>query len=169
MGRSSHSMNPGALSFNALQNYGSNRQPVLSYAFAVLMLSGRELMRNPLERRRQILEEEILPTLVEPVRYIPFLNARLSDVIQSVKSQGREGIVAKRADSFYEPGLRSGAWQKMRVNLSQEFVLGDIPSATPLTRLWSAITTERICCTRLGHAMGLRRLPGNVVPEIQRA
>jgi len=62
--------------------------------FDLLMLSGRELMRNPLERRRQILEEEILPTLAEPVQYIPFLNARLSDVIQSVKFQGLEGIVA---------------------------------------------------------------------------
>jgi len=84
----------GRPSFNALQNYDSGRQPVLYYVFDLLMLSGRELMRNPLERRRQILEEEILPTLAEPVQYIPFLNARLSDVIQSVKFQGLEGIVA---------------------------------------------------------------------------
>jgi ATP-dependent DNA ligase len=32
--------------------------------------------------------------------------------------------VAKRRDSKYEPGLRSGAWQKMRVNRGQEFVIG---------------------------------------------
>lgn len=29
---------------------------------------------------------------------------------------GLEGLVAKRRDSRYEPGQRSGAWQKMRVN-----------------------------------------------------
>jgi ATP-dependent DNA ligase len=29
-----------------------------------------------------------------------------------------------RRDSKYEPGLRSGAWQKMRVNQGQEFVIG---------------------------------------------
>jgi hypothetical protein len=34
------------------------------------------------------------------------------------------GMVAKRLDSRYEPGLRSGAWQKMRVNRGQEFVIG---------------------------------------------
>lgn len=125
----------GRPSFNALQNYGSSRQPVLYYVFDVLMLSGRELLRTPLERRRQILEEDILPALVEPVRYAPFLDAPLSDLIRSVKAQGLEGIVAKRADSFYEPGLRSGAWQKMRVNQSQEFVIGGYTVGNPFDAL----------------------------------
>ena len=50
-------------------------------------------------------------------------------MIQSVKAQGLEGLVAKRRDSKYEPGLRSGAWQKMRVNQGQEFVIaGYTPS-----------------------------------------
>jgi bifunctional non-homologous end joining protein LigD len=39
-----------------------------------------------------------------------------------VKAQGLEGLVAKRADSKYEPGQRSGAWLKMRVNAGQELV-----------------------------------------------
>ena len=38
--------------------------------------------------------------------------------------------MAKRRDSGYEPGLRSGAWQKMRVNQGQELVIGGYtPSA----------------------------------------
>jgi len=41
-----------------------------------------------------------------------------------VKAQGLEGLVAKRRNSPYEPGLRSGAWQKMRINAGQEFVIG---------------------------------------------
>jgi WD40 repeat protein len=35
-----------------------------------------------------------------------------------------EGLVAKGRDSRYEPGVRSMAWQKFRLNLSQEFVVG---------------------------------------------
>jgi bifunctional non-homologous end joining protein LigD len=35
-----------------------------------------------------------------------------------------EGLVAKRRDSRYEPGERSGAWRKMRVNQEQELVIG---------------------------------------------
>ena len=45
-------------------------------------------------------------------------------VLDSVKKQGLEGIVAKRRDSKCEPDERSGAWQKMRVNRSPEFVIG---------------------------------------------
>ena len=48
----------------------------------------------------------------------------MADLVQSVKAQGLEGLVAKRRDSRYEPGLRSGAWLKMRLNRGQEFVIG---------------------------------------------
>jgi bifunctional non-homologous end joining protein LigD len=56
-------------------------------------------------------------------------NWKQADLIQSVKAQGLEGLVAKRRDSRYEPGQRSGAWQKMRVNRGQEFVLGGYTAA----------------------------------------
>jgi len=52
------------------------------------------------------------------------LNASLADVIESVRAAGLEGVVAKRLDSSYEPGSRSGAWRKMRINQGQEFVIG---------------------------------------------
>ena len=46
-----------------------------------------------------------------------------------MEEQGLEGLVAKRCDSKYEPGLRSGAWQKMRVNRAQSLVIaGYTPS-----------------------------------------
>jgi bifunctional non-homologous end joining protein LigD len=51
------------------------------------------------------------------------LDARLSDLVHSVKAQGLEGLVAKRRDSLYEPGERWGAWLKVRVNRGQEFVI----------------------------------------------
>jgi bifunctional non-homologous end joining protein LigD len=35
-----------------------------------------------------------------------------------------EGLVAKRLDSAYESGKRSGAWRKMRINKGQECVIG---------------------------------------------
>ena len=41
-----------------------------------------------------------------------------------MNEQGLEGLVAKRRDSKYEPGERSGAWVKMRVNQEQNFVIG---------------------------------------------
>ena len=114
----------GRPSFSMLQNYGSSSGPVLYFVFDVLVLAGRDVMRERLDVRRELLENKILPKLGEPVRYAPPLDASLPVLIESVKAQGLEGLVAKRRDSRYEPGLRSGAWQKMRVNRGQEFVIG---------------------------------------------
>jgi bifunctional non-homologous end joining protein LigD len=70
------------------------------------------------------LEQDVLSHLDEPIRYSHALDADLSDLIDAVKGQGFEGLVAKHRAKRYEPGKRSGAWQKMRVNRSQEFVIG---------------------------------------------
>jgi bifunctional non-homologous end joining protein LigD len=88
------------------------------------VLSGRNVMGEPLRVRRKLLESRILPKLSEPVRYAEPLDASLQVLIESVKANGLEGLVAKRLDSRYEPGLRSGMWQKMRINQGQEFVIG---------------------------------------------
>ena len=114
----------GRPSFNALQNGGSPGTSIVYYVFDVMMLAGRDLTREPLEARRQVLERQLLPKLAEPVRYIGELRAPLRDLIHSVKAQSFEGLVAKRRDSRYEAGLRSGAWMKMRVSQGQEFVIG---------------------------------------------
>ena len=37
---------------------------------------------------------------------------------------GLEGLVAKRLNSVYESGRRSGAWVKVKLTKSQEFVIG---------------------------------------------
>jgi hypothetical protein len=51
-------------------------------------------------------------------------NAELPPSFSQPASSIWEGLVAKRRDSRYEPGLRSGAWQKMRVYQGQQFVIG---------------------------------------------
>ncbi len=114
----------GRPSFNLLQNYGSPAIPIVYFVFDLMVLAGRDVMRESLTVRRKLLEAKVLPKLVEPVRYAGSLDATLPVLVQSVKAQGFEGLVAKRQDSRYEPGLRSGAWMKMRVNQGQEFVIG---------------------------------------------
>jgi bifunctional non-homologous end joining protein LigD len=114
----------GRPSFNLLQNYASSKAPLLYFVFDVLVLAGRGVMGEPLRVRRELLETKVLPKLTDPVRYAGPLDAPLPVLIKSVKEQGFEGLVAKRLDSRYEPGLRSGAWMKMRVDKGQEFVIG---------------------------------------------
>lgn len=126
----------GRPSFNLLQNYGSSKAPLVFFVFDLLILKGRNVMTEPLCQRRTLLEGEVLPKLAEPIRYSPALEASLPDLIASIKAAGLEGLVAKRKNSPYEPGQRSGAWQKMRVNRGQEFVIGGY---TPSDRNFDAL------------------------------
>ena len=114
----------GRPSFNALQNSIGSETRVVFYVFDLIVLSGRDVSAEPLTARRELLERKVLPTLAEPVRYAGILEASLRDLIHAVKTQGFEGLVAKRRNSRYESGLRSGAWMKMRINRGQEFVIG---------------------------------------------
>jgi ATP-dependent DNA ligase len=111
-------------SFNALQNYGSDQTPLIYYLFDAMVLNGRDLRGETLEARRKALEERVLPLMAKPIRASPVLPGNLDELIGVVKEQGLEGLVGKRRDSRYEPGDRSGAWMKMRINEGQEFVIG---------------------------------------------
>ena len=119
----------GRPSFNTLQNYGSSGAPLHFFIFDLMVLKGKDVMGEPLIKRRQLIEKHVLPKLADPIRYSPILEGSLKNLIDSVKAQGLEGLVAKRRDSKYEPGQRSGAWRKMRVNQGQELVIaGYTPS-----------------------------------------
>src|SRR4029077_9545211 len=59
-----------------------------------------------------------------PICLSEMLDATPADLIRVAKEFGFEGIVAKRKTSLYEPGKRSGAWLKYRINKGQKFVIG---------------------------------------------
>ena len=122
--------------FNLLQNLGSAKANLVYYVFDLLVIAGKDVMHEPLSTRREVLQAQVLPMLHEPVRESAQLNASLPELIKAVKAHGFEGIVAKRLDSPYEPGQRSGAWRKMRVNQGQEFVIGGY---TPSPRNFDAL------------------------------
>ena len=120
----------GRPSVNALQNHGSGAANLVYYVFDVMIMAGKDVMALPTAERRELLREKVLSGLDEPIRESPEFHAGLPELVQSVKAQGLEGLVAKRRDCPYETGQRSGAWQKMRVNQGQEFVIGGYtPSA----------------------------------------
>ena len=119
----------GRPSFQVLQNNLSHALPVYFYCFDLLNRNGELLVKLPIERRREFLGK-ILPDPEDPLRLSPLLRASAGEVLDAVRKLGLEGVVGKRIDSIYEPGERSGAWIKHRVNREQEFVIGGyIPGA----------------------------------------
>ena len=70
------------------------------------------------------------------------------------------GLVAKRLNSRYEPGQRSSAWQKMRINRGQEFVIGGYTTAAAtFDGLIFGTSTATGSCTLAEPGAGLRRHP----------
>ncbi len=143
----------GKPSFNLLQNYGSAGAPLHFFIFDVLVLKGKDVMSESLIKRRELTEEHALPNLADPIRYSPVLDGTLKQLVQSVKLQDFEGLVAKRLDSKYEPGERSGAWQKMRVNQGQEFVIAEY---TPSAKNFDALVIGYYQGAKLLYAAGTR-------------
>ena len=115
-------------------------------------------MRETLQKRRELLETKVLPKLTEPSGTRRRLS-RPAELVQSVKAQGFEGLVAKRRDSVYESGLRSGAWMKMRVNHGQEFVIGGYTRGTKTFDALSSATTRATVDLRRADAQRFHARP----------
>ena len=112
----------GRPSFAALQRYRSSMQ-LYFFAFDVLVYEGKDVCSLPLIDRKRLLAE-LFQKNRGPVRLSEVLETSPRELIKAVKRQGLEGIVAKRRDSHYESGERSGAWTKFKTNKGQELVIG---------------------------------------------
>jgi bifunctional non-homologous end joining protein LigD len=96
--------------------------PVAYMIFDVVYLDGRRLFDLPyLERRSRLLDLGLAgPSWQTPEHQLGEGEAML----EASRRAGLEGVIAKRADSRYEEGKRSGAWLKIKNHLSQELVIG---------------------------------------------
>lgn len=99
------------------------RPPLYFYAFDLLNLNGENLAGLPLAQRKKFLQALIEPEH-EPVRFSADIKGDPKKLLAEIRKRGMEGIIAKRTDSKYEAGLRTGAWMKIKVVNEQEFVIG---------------------------------------------
>ena len=113
----------GRPDFNLLQNFRAEASRIRYYIFDLLCWKDRDLMRIPLVERRALLKSVVV-ILEKRIRIADYFEAAPNDLLAAVREQGLEGIIGKRKDSVYQPGKRSGAWIKHRVNRGQEFVIG---------------------------------------------
>jgi len=113
----------GRPQFSLLQSFRSAAERVRFVAFDILKLRGRDLTKLPLLERKKILEREVSDRAAQ-ILVTDFSKGDAAGMLREVKARKLEGLVAKRADSVYEAGERSGAWVKHRVNQGQEFVVG---------------------------------------------
>src|SRR5688572_30975937 len=88
------------------------------HVFDVLWLNGKKVTDLPLEDRRALLKS--LP-FEAPMRRVELLHD--DDPWERARREGWEGVIAKRRGSIYEH-RRSKQWLKLKVEASQELVVG---------------------------------------------
>jgi bifunctional non-homologous end joining protein LigD len=96
--------------------------PVTYLVFDLLVEDGESLLALPYAQRRERLEalgvagERWVPT--------PWFRGGGAAVLAASRDNGLEGIVAKRLDSPYRPGLRGPDWRKVKNVRTQAVVVG---------------------------------------------
>jgi bifunctional non-homologous end joining protein LigD len=96
--------------------------PVTYVIFDLLWLEGHSAMGRPYSERRRLLDGL---GLAGPSWHTPAAHpGEGRALLEATAASGLEGVVAKRLDSVYEPGVRTRHWLKIKNHLSQEFVVG---------------------------------------------
>jgi DNA ligase D-like protein (predicted ligase) len=113
----------GRPNFNLLQQFRSGASRICYFIFDILVCNNRDLTRLPLVERRKLLNLFVKPKSGR-IRISEQFEVAANDLLVAVREQKLEGVVAKRKDSLYEAGKRTGSWIKYRVNRGQELVIG---------------------------------------------
>jgi bifunctional non-homologous end joining protein LigD len=95
--------------------------PITYMIFDLLRLDGLDMTGLPYSQRRAALESLDLAGarwLVPP----SYLDG--ADTAAAAEENSLEGVVAKRVDSLYRPGIRTPDWVKVKLELTDDFVIG---------------------------------------------
>jgi ATP-dependent DNA ligase len=113
----------GRPNFNLLQHSHNQASRICYFVFDLLIYGNRELTRLTFVQRREIMNS-VLKFSSPRIRIAQYFETSAEEMIRATRQQGLEGVVAKRKDSRYEAGKRSGSWAKYRLNRGQELVIG---------------------------------------------
>jgi ATP-dependent DNA ligase len=81
------------------------------------------LRSRPLVQRRKLLTK-LLKKAPQNIKFSEELEGSREELLQVARQFQLEGLIAKRPNSLYESGRRSGAWVKVKLTQQQEFVIG---------------------------------------------
>lgn len=114
----------GMPDFQALQNAFDRQhsQDMLLYLFDMPFLGGEDLRQQPLEARRQTLEQLLAAHEHPLLRYSETFEADYHSIFKSACAMSLEGLIGKRAGSPYV-SRRSADWIKLKCKQRQEFVI----------------------------------------------
>ncbi len=100
---------------------GVKELPATYVVFDILEKDGKPLLNLPLSERKEILRDTVAEG--KHVCLADYIEKSGEQYYKIVVANGLEGVVAKRKDSVYEPGIRSESWLKMKPTKSCDCVI----------------------------------------------
>ena len=99
-------------------------QPAAIALFDILVDGDDVVIKEPWSTRRKHLERLLRRRTNQRLRLSDSVPGDGQEMLERVRRDGWEGVIAKRTDARYEPGVRTKAWLKLKVEHRQEFVVG---------------------------------------------
>jgi DNA ligase D-like protein (predicted ligase) len=112
----------GRPDFHLLTHSRSSAHRIRFYVFDLLFFEDKDVMALPLLEWRKLLKS--LTFKSETMKLLEYFETTATEMLDVVRQHELEGVIAKRLDSPYEPGRRSGAWVKHRIAQQQDFLVG---------------------------------------------
>jgi DNA ligase D-like protein (predicted ligase)/DNA ligase D-like protein (predicted polymerase)/DNA ligase D-like protein (predicted 3'-phosphoesterase) len=110
----------GVPSFSEMQNRARATR-IEFWAFDLVYLDGRSLLRARYRARRQLLET--LAAGADSLTVPELLSGDGEQALEYSRKHKWEGVIAKKLDSTYQPGRRSASWVKDKYWNTQEIVI----------------------------------------------
>jgi bifunctional non-homologous end joining protein LigD len=128
----------GQSNFSELQNWRSEADgSLIYYLFDLLWLEGRDLTGLPLSERRTLLQSVVPAEGI--IRYSESFETSGTEFFATAQKMGLEGIMAKKTDSYYTPGIRTKEWLKIKTASRQEVVIGGYTRNEGTAKLFSSL------------------------------
>jgi len=128
----------GKSNFQFLQQYLNGMQYPIEYrVFDVLSIKGKSTCSLPLIERKKLLKQ--LLTKNNVIKYSDHIVAKGIDFFNSAVKNDLEGIMAKKADSLYFPGVRTSDWLKIKHHKTLEAVIAGFTEPTGSRKNFGAL------------------------------
>ena len=114
----------GRPSFQLLQQYGEDQNhPIIYYVFDMLYLNGKDIRNLSLIERKELLKKALPSGKKSIIRYCDHVKANGINFFKNAIRMDLEGMVAKKADSVYQEGVRNNDWLKIKNHNTREAVI----------------------------------------------
>ncbi len=101
---------------------GARADPAVFFGFDLLMLDGQDLRELPLRERKRLLFGLLPKGIDQRVLSVDHVEAEGEALLDLVRRQGLEGVMAKKADAPYRGG-RSDSWLKIALKVTGDFAV----------------------------------------------